>query len=129
MSNVLEEFKKEHETVLNLLKRIKRLGVHTMEGRNQLIEAKDQLCIHMKKQFMELYPELKKSAETDAKLQETIKNYEKEMKNIVDFCAEFFDKYSISGGGIEFLRDFEKLKRTLESRIQDEEGLLDAIEN
>ena len=126
MTALLEQVKKEHEKTNNLIAKIKRLGVHTREGRDKLIEAKDQLLDHLKKDVEVLYPELRKTSEENPNFKGTFEEFEKEMKEISEFCASFFKKYSLGGGGIEFFRDFEKLKNTLESRMQEEESLLSA---
>jgi hypothetical protein len=128
MSKLLEEFKSEQETITNLLNKIKRLGVHTMEGRNELLEAKEQLCRHMNRQIKELYPELKRQAEQDPELKNYVENFENEMKGISTFCGDFFEKYSLGGGGIEFFRDFEKFKSKLENSLQEEKDLLNRKE-
>jgi hypothetical protein len=124
MSKLLEEFKSEQEAITDLLNKIKRLGVHTMEGRNELLEARDQLCKHLNRQIKELYPEVKKQAEQDPELKNYVEDFENEMKGISTFCRDFFKKYSLGGGGIEFFRDFEKLKNEIEKSIQEEEDLL-----
>jgi hypothetical protein len=124
MAALLDQFKKEHEITNNLITKIKRLGVHTREGRDQLIEAKDQLLGHLKKDVEVLYPKLRKTAELNPNFKGTFEDFENEMKEISEFCTAFFKKYSLDGGGIEFFRDFEKLKNTLESRMHEEESLL-----
>lgn len=124
MATLLDQVKKEHEKTNNLIAKIKRLGVHTREGRDQLIEAKDQLLGDLKKEVEVLYPEIRKTAEENPNFKGTFEEFEKEMKEISEYCATFFKKYSSGGGGIEFFRDFEKLKDTLESRMHEEESLL-----
>jgi hypothetical protein len=92
MATLLEQVKKEHEITNNLIAKIKRLGVHTREGRDQLIEAKDQLLSHLKKDVEVLYPELRKTAEENPNFIGTFEEFEKEMKEISEFCAAFFKK-------------------------------------
>jgi hypothetical protein len=121
MPGILEEFKKERDAISGLLEKLKRLGVHTMEGRSELVEAKEQLCVHMKRQIKELYPELKKKAPKDARAKKYVENFEDEIEKTIEFCMNFFNRYSIDGGGVEFLRDFERLKKNLEKTLEDEE--------
>jgi len=124
MSTPLNDFKLEHENITTIINRIKHLGVHTMEGRNKLLESKEKLLFHLKKQVEELYPELKKAAETDPNLKNIAMGIETEMQEIADFTSNFFQKYSVGGGGIDFLRDFETLISALESRLEEEESRL-----
>jgi len=80
----------------------------------------------LNKQVGELYPELCKAADSDPALKNVLKRFESELKEISAFCANFFQKYSVAGGGISFLKDFEKLKSVLENRMQEQESLLEA---
>jgi iron-sulfur cluster repair protein YtfE (RIC family) len=124
MLKLLDVLKEEHEVILENLLAVKRYGVHTMEGRNQLMTAKRLLLDHLEKEDHHLYPELNKAAESDLELRERLDKYEQEMSDITEYCIHFFEKYSVGGGGIEFLMDFEKLKKALENRIQKEEKIL-----
>jgi len=124
MNNFIEQLRKEHTQILDHLQEVKKLGVHTMEGRNVLMAAKDLLCQHLKNEDEKLYPKLKKDAEDDKKLKKIITLFINEMKKTTQFCEVFFEKYSICGGGIEFLRDFEKLYNLLKNRILKEETIL-----
>lgn len=126
MSKLLEEFKQEKEVILGILQKIGRMGVHTMEGRSQLIDAKNTLMAHLNKQVGELYPELGKAAQSDPGMKLLMGHFENELKEISAFCTAFFEKYAVEGGGISFLKDFEKLKSALESRMQEQESLLEA---
>jgi len=125
MSQILEAFHIEQAAINKLLSTLQRLGVHTMEGRNQLLEAKDKLLVHLKKQVDELYPQLEKASQEDPNLKPILENLRTEMKEISTFCVEFFEKYAEKGGGIEFLRDFERLQSTIESRIEEEATILE----
>ena len=129
MSILVDEFKKEQDAINNLMAKINRMGVHTMEGRNQLLEEKQKLLVHLKKQVDELYPELEKAAESDENLKPILKSFKNEMKEIADFCVNFFEKYSEGGGGVEFLRDFERLQSTIEARIVEEATILETRED
>lgn len=123
-NNYIKQLKKEHIGILAHLQEVKKQGVHTMEGRNALMTSKDLLCQHLKNEDEKLYPELKRVAKNDKKLKEMITEFIEEMKEATKFCQAFFEKYSIGGGGIEFLRDFEKLYDLLKNRIQKEETVL-----
>lgn len=126
-STFFDKLKDEHRVILETLMDIKKMGVHTMEGRNTLTAAKDLLCRHFKKEDELLYPALKKSSRQDKNKQQIIKAFIDEMEQVTRFCEYFFNKYSVSGGGIEFLRDFNRLYSQLENRLQKEERILFSI--
>jgi hypothetical protein len=120
----LDQLKQEHTQILAHLQAVKKQGIHTMEGRNALMAAKDLLCQHLKNEDEKLYPELKKAAKNSLKLKKMITEFIEDMKKATQFCQAFFKKYAISGGGIEFFRDFEKLYELLQNRIRKEEAIL-----
>ena len=124
MCAIIESFRKEHEAILFNFREVKRLGVHTMEGRNQLMNARRELLAHLEKEDELLYPGLARAAETNPELKNTLAGLDREMKEISEFCATFFEKYEIHGGGIDFFRDFDTLHTALENRIKKEEQLL-----
>lgn len=124
MDKLLEDLKREHQVIDNLLIKIRRLGIHTREGRNELLAARKQLLTHLERGMEELYPELQAAAKTNPNLKGILENFQNEMEDISAFCTDFFKKYSMSGGGIDFFRDFEKLKSSVHNRMREEETLL-----
>ena len=63
MSELIEEFKVEHSKILALLNEVKKLGIHSEEGRSRLLSAKESLMEHLNKENEQLYPILRKEAE------------------------------------------------------------------
>jgi iron-sulfur cluster repair protein YtfE (RIC family) len=126
-STFFNQLQDEHRIILETLMDVKKMGVHTMDGRNALTAAKDLLCLHFKKEDELLYPTLRKTARKDKSKQQIIKAFVDEMTQVTQFCEYFFNKYSVSGGGIEFLRDFDRLYSQLESRLRKEERILFSI--
>ncbi len=120
----LNQLEDEHRKILEILWEVKKQGVHTMDGRNSLTAAKDLMCMHFKKEDEILYPALKEAIKKNPEKQNIIETLIEDMKEVTDFCQSFFEKYTIGGGGIEFLRDFEKLYKMLESRLKKEETIL-----
>ena len=110
--------------ILDTLKEVKKLGVHTMEGRNALTAAKNLLCRHFQKEDELIYPEMKKAAGGDQKKQRIIREFIEEMRQITEECEAFFAKYTMSGGGFEFMRDFDRMYNQLKSRLEKEESIL-----
>ncbi|MEN8155148.1 MAG: hemerythrin domain-containing protein [Acidobacteriota bacterium] len=121
MKDLIRVLENEHVAIMDMLNAVRRKGVHTVEGRNELTEASELLCDHIKKEDEFLYPALHKFSNSDADLSELLSGFEKDIKNLSSFCKKFFKKYSISGGGIEFLSDFDKLYSLLSKRIHNEE--------
>ncbi len=93
-----------------------------MEGRNELSEAKDVFLAHFKEKNKRLYPALKRRSNKNQALKQMVGLFEKEMKDTSNLCSEFFDKYSINGGGIDFFRDFDKLYNAIQARGDKEEN-------
>ena len=121
MSAFIRILETEHAAIMDMLKRVLRKGVHTVEGRNELTEANELLCNHLKKEDEILYPALWDISKNDVDLFDLLNTFEKEMKSLTHYCKIFFKEYSISGGGIDFLKDFDKLYLLLQKRIKNEE--------
>jgi len=122
--NLIEDLKKDHQELNELIRNIKKLGVHTMEGRNILCDAKEKLLDHLKKEDDQLYPILNKNAENNPDLKKLIDTFEQEMTSITSYAEKFFRKYSIEGGGIDFLENYKTLQSSLANRIEKEEQIL-----
>ncbi len=58
MSALIEEFKKEHSEIIAILKEVKKLGIHSEEGRSKLMSAKEYLLEHLHKDNEQLDPVL-----------------------------------------------------------------------
>jgi len=43
MSALIEELKKEHSEIVAILKEVKKLGIHSEEGRSRLMSAKEHV--------------------------------------------------------------------------------------
>lgn len=124
MSKLVDELKKEHEVIVNVLSKVNRLGISTKEGQSELINAKKGLLEHLKKEDDLLYPVLHKEAENDESLQRTLKFFATEMEKITVFVLDFFSKYEKGGSGLEFSKDYGRLFSSLQSRINKEESML-----
>lgn len=124
MKPFIDELSKEHEEIIQRLQKAKLLGVHTMEGRNYLSETRNLLISHLDKEDDTLFPTLRKAAKIDKRLEHQLNIFDDEMQGISQFCVRFFEKYEANGGGVEFLRDFDLLAKSLENRINKEETVL-----
>ncbi|MGZ3789184.1 MAG: hemerythrin domain-containing protein [Bacteriovorax sp.] len=129
MSKLIDDLKKDHVALVQLLEEIKAAGPTSPEGKKKLVQAKNGLLAHLKKEDNELYPVLKKAAEKDAKLKSTLEIFASDMAGISGFAMEFFTTYADGGEGIKFAGDWGKLYATLAGRIRKEESTLYAEYN
>lgn len=124
MSALIEEFKKEHSEIMATLKDVKKLGIHSEEGRSKLMSAKKYLLEHLRKENEQLYPVLRKAAKHNKNLRNELDIFAIDPEYVSRVVLEFFDKYS--GGAIDkdFQINFESLYASLNARIRNEEEAL-----
>jgi hypothetical protein len=124
MSELIEEFKIEHSKILALLNEVKKLGIHSEDGKSRLISAKESLMEHLNKENEQLYPVLRKEAEHNKSLQNELDIFAIDPEYLTRVVLEFFDDYS--GGAIDkdFQINFESLYAALNARIRNEEEAL-----
>jgi hemerythrin-like domain-containing protein len=124
MSALIDEFKGEHAEIIAMLKEVKELGILSKEGQARLISIKAHLLAHIKKEDEKLYPVLRKEAEDNEKLKNTLDLFSMDMEKVSSAVQEFFDKYS--GGEIDenFSINFESLSVAISARIRNEEDAL-----
>ncbi len=124
MSALIEEFKKEHSEIMAILKEVKKLGIHSEEGRSKLMSAKEYLLEHLHKENEQLYPVLRKEAKHNRTLKAELDIFAIDPEYVSRVVLEFFDKYS--GGAIDkdFQINFESLFAALNARIRNEEEAL-----
>ena len=124
MSELVTELKNEHTFIVDTLNKAKDLVVTSKEGQSTLHAAKSAFLAHLKKEDEQLYPALKKAAENDFILKQTLIKFSKDMEEVSKAAIEFFDKYSEGSEGIEFAKDFGRLYITLSRRINKEEDVI-----
>jgi hypothetical protein len=124
MSALIEELKKEHSEIVAILKEVKKLGIHSEEGRSRLMSAKEHVLEHLHKENEQLYPVLRKEAEHNTSLKNELEIFAMDPEYVSRVTLEFFDKYS--GGAIDkdFQINFESLFAALNARIRNEEESL-----
>ncbi len=129
MSALIEELKKDHSEIVATLNEVKKLGILSKEGQTKLLSVKESLLAHLRKEDGQLYPALKKGAEHNKDLKNTLDLFAMDMENVSRVVREFYDKYSEGSLGEEFAREFEKLFASINSRIRhEEEALYDEYE-
>lgn len=124
MTKLIDELKKDHETITETLQKVKESGIGSTQAQSILMSAKGVLLEHLKKEDAELYPVLEKSAINDEKLRNDLDIFAQDMDKVSSAALEFFDKYTSGGDSIEFASDYGKLVATLVSRIRREESIL-----
>lgn len=124
MSELIEEFKKEHIEILALLNEVKKLGIHSPEGRSKLISAKEYLLEHLNKENEQLYPVLNKEAEYNKELQKELDMFAIDPEHLTSVVHEFFDDYTGGDTDKDFQINFESLFASLNARIRNEEESL-----
>lgn len=124
MAKLIEELKKEHTAIVEGLERIRESGISSKEGQQWLLNAKQNLLAHLKKEDDQLYPVLNKAAEKDPALKQTLEFFARDMAETSKTAIDFFDKYSKGGSGMAFATDFGRLFASLKSRIHREEDII-----
>jgi len=124
MTILIEELKKEHSEIVAALNEVKKLGILSKEGQDKLMSVQTSLLAHLEMEDDQLYPRLRKEAEHNKDLKNTLDLFEMDMENVSTIVREFFDKYSEEFSGEELPEDFENLFAALSKRISNEEASL-----
>lgn len=124
MVNLIEELRNDHAKIVEVLTKVKELGITSKEGQDILLAAKEGLLAHLKKEDGRLYPPLRKAAEKNQALKRTLDRFAKDMEVTSRAALAFFQKYAQGGSDIEFAKDFGRLVGTLSIRIKREEEIL-----
>ena len=124
MSILIEELKKEHSGIIATLNEVRKLGILSKEGQDKLTFVQTSLLAHLEMEDDQLYPILRKQAENNKDLKNTLDLFEMDMENVSTIVREFFDKYSEEFSGEELPEDFENLFAALSKRISNEEASL-----
>ncbi len=124
MSELVNELKNEHAVLVDVLGKVKALGIDKAEAQKLLMSAKGALIDHLTKEDQKLYPVLRKAAEKDSVLAATLNTFAKDMEAITETALAFFGKYERGGSDTEFSRDFASIHSALWNRIRKEESIL-----
>ncbi len=124
MSILIEELKKEHAEIVAALKEVKKLGILSKEGQNKLMSVEASLLAHLEIEDDQMYPVLRKEAEQNKNLKNTLDLFAMDMDNVSKVVQDFFEKYSEDLSGEDLPEDFENLYTALIKRISNEEESL-----
>jgi len=124
MRKLIEELKREHKRITQVLNEVRDAGIATPQGQELLYSAKTLLLFHLKKEDVQLYPALGEAAKQDERLRRILDEFAEDMRNVTRVVFGFFDKYSHGGADAEFVRDFAELLSVLAERVHREETIL-----
>ncbi len=124
MSALIDELKKEHSEIITIFNEAKGLGILSREGQAKLMTVKARLLTHLKKEDEQLYPVLRKKAENNKFIKNTLDIYAINIEDVSRVVIEFFDKYSGEVLGTELQEEFDRLFAVLSIRIRSEEDIL-----
>lgn len=124
MSQLIEDLKRDHVSLLASLTEVNRLGIVSKDGQDKLALVKNLLLSHLGREDRDLYPVLRAAAASDAKVKATLDSFAKDMDTISKAIMDFFDKYSGGGSGMDFVMDYGRISGALQSRIKREENML-----
>ncbi len=120
---MIEEFKKEHSVIIDILNKIEKLGIFSKEGLDAALSAQKKILTHIKKEDEKLYPALRRAAKSNRKLEETLNAFARNAGAVSDTVFHFFDNYSMKAGN-QLTMEIKWLIETLTWRIKREENLL-----
>ena len=124
MSDLVDRLKKEHKILVEALDSMTTLGVTSKDGQEKLYAAKEALLAHLSLEDRELYPVLRKAAESDDAVKRTLDVFAKDMEEISNTALSFFAKYAQGGDSLEFAKELGRLMGALKNRIGREEDVL-----
>lgn len=123
-SILVYELKKDHETVLGLLDKLRTADINSREAHGWISSIKTAILAHLRKEDTQLYPVLKKAAEKDDNLKRTLQMFAQDMNSVYKTALEFVDKYAQGGDKFGFARDLGKVTIAIKTRISKEENIL-----
>lgn len=120
MSQLADRLHAEHETMLDLLKRLRTAGPENAEGHQMLIDARDLILHHLKQEDDHLYPVLRANQFTS----DIAETFSSEMSPLAQRFIDFFDKYDLPEDSTAFKSELGRLLAALQKRIAREEYVL-----
>ncbi len=124
MSALIEEFRKEHSEIVDILNEARELGVLSKEGQVKLMSVRASLLEHLWNENERLYPVLWKEAERDKDLKELLDLFAIGMEDVSKVAQRFFDKFYEGALDKNFQHEFEEFYAAINKRIKNEEEIL-----
>jgi hypothetical protein len=124
MLALIKKLKEEHSLIVSTFEEVKRLKADTKDGQNKLLEAKDILLSHIKREDAEFYPPILMAAEKNKYLKQTLNMFANDMSAISSFVFDFYEQYDMLKTDPDFSNRFEDLVTLLTTRVEREERIL-----
>ncbi len=124
MKDLIRELKNEHAALLDILAEVKALGISSPAGQEKLLDARELLMTHIRKEDEKYYPELGRAAEKSRELKLMMDYFVADMAAVSSKALQLFSKYARGGSEAEFAGDIKLLYLTLKDRIRTEEETL-----
>ena len=120
---MFEKIKKEHTVIIDNLRNMKKLNLHTREGQLELLSAKNDILANIKNEDGNFYPFLKKTAKPNDRLRDTLNAFDKDMAVISKYTLDFFDSI-FTDEGMDLELSLERFIEVHTTRIKREEVIL-----
>lgn len=107
-----------------MFEKLRSANIDSKETQAWILSIKTILLSHLRKEDTQLYPVLKKAAEKDDNLKQTLHMFAQDMDSVAKTALEFVEKYSKGGEKFSFARDLGKITVAIKTRISKEENIL-----
>ena len=121
---LIRELNADHAKLLSKLDAIRRRGSVDTEGQGLLLEVRSMLIAHLEKEEKHFYPVMRKEAENNENLRETLQIMGTEMEVISAKALSMIDGWLAGEGLVSFTNNFESFHSLLADRIRREEHSL-----
>ena len=124
MLGIIDELRREHAMLLEMLGEVRKMGISSPAGRERLLSAKDLLLSHIQKEEERFYPTLRKTAENDDDLRHTLEYFAQDMEAVTKKADTLFRMNSQGGSDADLAGDLTIFYMMLQDRIRVEEQVL-----
>lgn len=115
--SLTSQLKSEHKVILELLADAHKAGITNEGGKKKIRDAKTLIINHLKKEEVQLYPQIKNEERLAAMFRD-------EMAELSKGVIQFFDDWDKGMDGIEFATRLGQIIGALRTRILREETQL-----
>jgi iron-sulfur cluster repair protein YtfE (RIC family) len=120
---VVDELLLEHERLRDALDAIKTFDLGTLQGRDGVFKTKQALLDHMQREEETMGVVLKKAAESDEGLRQTLSMFETDLEDLYDELMGLFDRVA-GGNTTEFAEAYGGVLALMKARMKREETIL-----